>query len=116
MSQMLRLLSAAALPFWRSGGTQARTVGSRSLRGLVHGFFSQNQTNVLSRQRLCLARQRFYSTEPKDGKGGAAGGGGRPGGGKRGGGGKDWWSRMQKVCPKKTTDEMNIKMPHSKIS
>ncbi|MEQ2181274.1 hypothetical protein GOODEAATRI_009733 [Goodea atripinnis] len=35
MSQMLRLLSAAALPFWRSGGARVRTVGSRSLGGLV---------------------------------------------------------------------------------
>ncbi|XP_014857981.1 PREDICTED: AFG3-like protein 1 isoform X1 [Poecilia mexicana] len=98
MSHMLRLLSAAVLPLCRAGGARGRTLGSGSLAVQDCSFFSQSQANFLSRQRAWIAKRCVYSTEPKDGKGGApaGGGGGRPGGGKRGGGGKDWWSRMQK--------------------
>ncbi|XP_029288803.1 LOW QUALITY PROTEIN: AFG3-like protein 1 [Cottoperca gobio] len=103
MSQLLRLLSAAALPLWRAGGARARlstviagrffTVGYRSSAVLN---VCRTPTNVLSCCRLQSAQRRLYSAEPKDGKGGeeAGGGGKSSGGGKRGG--NDWWSRMQK--------------------
>ncbi|XP_070762879.1 mitochondrial inner membrane m-AAA protease component AFG3L1 [Enoplosus armatus] len=107
MSQVLRLLSAAALPLYRAAGARARlsavtvgrlfTAGYRSSAALN---VSRTPANFLSCRRFQSAQRRLYSTEPKDGKGGGggAGGGGRSGGGKRGGGGggKDWWSRMQK--------------------
>ncbi|KAM4553085.1 mitochondrial inner membrane m-AAA protease component AFG3L1-like [Fundulus diaphanus] len=96
MSQMLRLLSAAALPFCRvggarAGGARARAVASGSLAVLNRVFSSQTRTNFLPCRRVWLAQRRLYSTEPK-----GESCRGRPGGGKRGGGGKDWWSRMQK--------------------
>ncbi|KAM7415300.1 hypothetical protein PAMA_019906 [Pampus argenteus] len=102
MSQLLRLLSAAALPLCRAGGARARlstvTAGrlfTAGLRSYAAPSVCRTPANFLSCRRF-QSQRRFYSTEPKDGKGG----GGRPGGGKRGGGGgggkKDWWSRMQK--------------------
>ncbi|XP_026221915.1 AFG3-like protein 1 [Anabas testudineus] len=99
MSQVLRLLSAAALPFCRAGGTRARlpavtpglgllTAGHRSSAAPNNSW---TPANFLSCRRFQTVQRRLYSSAPKDGKEG-----GRSDGGKRGGGGKDWWSRMQK--------------------
>ncbi|XP_018515995.1 LOW QUALITY PROTEIN: AFG3-like protein 1 [Lates calcarifer] len=101
MSQVLRLLSAAALPLCRAAGLRARLCAVTAGRLFTAGYGSSAAPNVcrtpanfLSCRRFQTAQRRLYSTEPKDGGGG---GGGRPGGGKRGGGGgKDWWSRLQK--------------------
>uniref|UniRef100_A0A671U4J3 AFG3-like AAA ATPase 1 n=1 Tax=Sparus aurata TaxID=8175 RepID=A0A671U4J3_SPAAU len=94
MSQVLRLLSAAALPLCRAAGARARFSAVTAARLFTAGYRSsaapnlrRTPANFLSGRRLQLAQRRLYSTEPKDGKGG--------GGGKRGGG-KDWWSRLQK--------------------
>ncbi|XP_023119143.2 AFG3-like protein 1 [Amphiprion ocellaris] len=104
MSQLLRLLSAAALPLCRAGGARSRFSVVPAAQLFTAGYPSSTALNVnrtpailLSCRRFLSAQQRLYSTEPKDGKGGPVnqGGGGRSGGGKRGGG-KDWWSRMQK--------------------
>ncbi|TKS73875.1 AFG3-like protein 1 [Collichthys lucidus] len=101
MSQLLRLLSAAALPLCRAGGARARFSAVTAGRLFTAGYRSfaaskacRTPANFLSCRRFQAAQRRLYSTEPKDGKGGAPGGGKR--GGKGGGGGKDWWSRMQK--------------------
>ncbi|TMS05799.1 AFG3-like protein 1 [Larimichthys crocea] len=101
MSQLLRLLSAAALPLCRAGGARARFSAVTAGRLFTAGYRSsaaskacRTPANFLSCRRFQAAQRRLYATEPKDGKGGAPGGGKR--GGKGGGGGKDWWSRMQK--------------------
>ncbi|KAM8862074.1 mitochondrial inner membrane m-AAA protease component AFG3L1-like isoform 1-T1 [Synchiropus picturatus] len=102
MSQLLRLLSSAALPLCRSAGARARLPTVTAGR-LIAGGHSRSSgpkiiggsDNFLSCHRFQSARRRWYSTEPKDGKGGGTSGGGKSGGGKRGGG-KDWWSRIQK--------------------
>ncbi|XP_034541006.1 AFG3-like protein 1 [Notolabrus celidotus] len=94
MSQVLRLLSAAALPLCRRpGAARARLFAVTAGRLFSAGFrssaapnFSRSPSNFLSCRRFQAAQRRLYSSEPKDGKGG----------GKRGGGGKDWWSRLQK--------------------
>ncbi|XP_071315566.1 mitochondrial inner membrane m-AAA protease component AFG3L1-like isoform X3 [Trachinotus anak] len=99
MSQVLRLLSAAALPLCRAGGLRARLSAVTAGRLFTAGYWSSAAPNVcrtpanfLSCRRLQSTQRRLYATEPKGG-----GGGGRSGGGKKGGGaGKDWWSRMQK--------------------
>ncbi|XP_071315548.1 mitochondrial inner membrane m-AAA protease component AFG3L1-like isoform X1 [Trachinotus anak] len=104
MSQVLRLLSAAALPLCRAGGLRARLSAVTAGRLFTAGYWSSAAPNVcrtpanfLSCRRLQSTQRRLYATEPKDGGGGGGGGGGRSGGGKKGGGaGKDWWSRMQK--------------------
>ncbi|XP_071315558.1 mitochondrial inner membrane m-AAA protease component AFG3L1-like isoform X2 [Trachinotus anak] len=101
MSQVLRLLSAAALPLCRAGGLRARLSAVTAGRLFTAGYWSSAAPNVcrtpanfLSCRRLQSTQRRLYATEPK---GGGGGGGGRSGGGKKGGGaGKDWWSRMQK--------------------
>ncbi|XP_020490615.2 mitochondrial inner membrane m-AAA protease component AFG3L1-like [Labrus bergylta] len=102
MSQLLRLLSEAALPLCRAGAARARLSAVTASRLFAAGFrssavpnISRTPANLLSCRRFQTAQRRLYSTEPKDGKGGAGGGAGRSGGGKKGGG-KDWWSRMQK--------------------
>ncbi|XP_013890063.1 AFG3-like protein 1, partial [Austrofundulus limnaeus] len=103
MSQLLRLFPSA-LSSCRSGLVRSRfsvTAAGQLLRA-GHGgsntpscwLFSRPPLNSLSCHRLSV-QQRFFSTDPKDGKEGG-GGGGRPGGGKKGAGGKDWWSRIQK--------------------
>nr|XP_046251229.1 AFG3-like protein 1 isoform X2 [Scatophagus argus] len=94
MSQLLRLLSAAALPLCRGGGARARLFTATAGRLFTAGYRSSAApvpANFLSRRRFHSAQRRLYSTEPKDGRGGA---GGKRGGG--GGGGKQWWSRIQK--------------------
>ncbi|KAL3044419.1 hypothetical protein OYC64_012830 [Pagothenia borchgrevinki] len=101
MSQLLRLLSTASLPLFRAGGARARLSAVLSGR-LFSGYRSSAATNIsrtpgnfLSCRRFQTLQRRLYSTEPKDGKGGATGGGGRSsGGGKKGG--NDWSSRLQK--------------------
>ncbi|XP_041852209.1 AFG3-like protein 1 [Melanotaenia boesemani] len=98
MSQLLRLLSTAALPLSRAIGTSARlsamrAAGYRSVVLRNCGLFGRSPANFLTCRRFQSVQRRLYSTEPKDGKGGSSGG--RSGGGKRAGG-KDWWSRMQK--------------------
>ncbi|XP_028285677.1 AFG3-like protein 1 isoform X2 [Parambassis ranga] len=100
MSPLLRLLSAAALPFCRAGGARAPVSAVTVGRLLTAGYRSTAAPNVCrtpaifpSCHRFQAARRRLFSTEPKDVKGPA--GGRRPGGGKKGGG-KDWWSRLQK--------------------
>ncbi|XP_022062299.2 AFG3-like protein 1 [Acanthochromis polyacanthus] len=102
MSQLLRLLSAAALPLCRAGGARSCFSVVPAAQLFTAGYPSSTALKVnrtpaiLSCRRFLSAQWRLYSTEPKDGKGGPANeGGGRSGGGKRGGG-KDWWSRMQK--------------------
>ncbi|XP_041651979.1 AFG3-like protein 1 [Cheilinus undulatus] len=104
MSQVLRLLSGAVLPLCRAGAARARLSSVSAARLFTAGYrssavpnISRTPVNFLSCRRFQTLQRRLYSSEPKDGKGGAAGGGGgRSGGGKRGGGGKDWWSRLQK--------------------
>ncbi|GAA6227700.1 AFG3-like protein 1 [Lates japonicus] len=104
MSQVLRLLSGAALPLCRAAGLRARLCAVTAGRLFTAGYGSPAAPNVcrtpanfLSCRRFQTTQRRLYSTEPKDGGGGGGGGGrpGGPGGGKRGGG-KDWWSRLQK--------------------
>ncbi|XP_059190379.1 AFG3-like protein 1 [Centropristis striata] len=103
MSQLLRLLSAAAAPLCRAGGTRAtRCSAATAGRLFIAGYRSFAATNVcrtpvnfLTCCRFQAAQRRLYSTEPNDGKGGAGGGGKSSGGGKRGGGEKDWWRRIQ---------------------
>uniref|UniRef100_A0A669CJQ5 AFG3-like AAA ATPase 1 n=1 Tax=Oreochromis niloticus TaxID=8128 RepID=A0A669CJQ5_ORENI len=103
MSQLLRLLSAAALPLCRAGGARARlsavTAGQLFRAGYRNSTgpnITRTPANFLSCRRFQLAQRRLYATEPKDGKKGPTGGGGGGGGGGKRGGGKDWWSRMQK--------------------
>ncbi|XP_019713229.1 AFG3-like protein 1 [Hippocampus comes] len=105
MSQLLRLLSAAARPLcYRAVATRLYAVPTaRRFIGEYTRFavLSARPTaaDFVSIRSFRVARRRLYSNEAKDGKGDGAGGrGGRAGGGKRGGGGakKDWWSRMQK--------------------
>ncbi|XP_078112533.1 mitochondrial inner membrane m-AAA protease component AFG3L1 [Sander vitreus] len=106
MSQLLRLLSAAALPLWRAGGARARLSAVTARRLFIAGYRSSAAPNgcrtpadFFSCRRFQSAQRRLYSAEPKDGKGGAAGGGagGAGGGGRSSGGGKrggkDWWSQ-----------------------
>ncbi|KAM9854012.1 mitochondrial inner membrane m-AAA protease component AFG3L1 [Aulostomus maculatus] len=96
MSQVLRLLSAATLPICWPGGARARlsaVTAGRHLRSVYQSCVARNAgrtpANFLSSRRFLFAQRRLYSTEPKDGKGGASGGGKR-------GGEKDWWSRLLK--------------------
>ncbi|XP_076025877.1 mitochondrial inner membrane m-AAA protease component AFG3L1 [Genypterus blacodes] len=113
MSQLLRLLSAAALHLRRPGGAASLLSSVPAGRHLLTGHRSAALWNLplapahfLLCHRLELIQRRLCSSEPKDGKGGdgGAGGGGGGGGGAEGGGGgggkrggkKDWWSRMQK--------------------
>ncbi|KAM8892460.1 mitochondrial inner membrane m-AAA protease component AFG3L1 [Spinachia spinachia] len=91
MSQMLRLLSAVALPLGRAAGARARLSAVTAGRLFSAGCRSSSSPNVsrtpatlLTRRQFQSFQRRLFSAEPKDGKGG----------GKRGG--KDWWSRLQK--------------------
>uniref|UniRef100_A0AAQ4PS63 AFG3-like AAA ATPase 1 n=1 Tax=Gasterosteus aculeatus aculeatus TaxID=481459 RepID=A0AAQ4PS63_GASAC len=96
MSQMLRLLSAVALPLCRPGGARARLSAVTAERLFSAGCrsssapnVSRTPSNLLTGRLFQSFQRRLFSAEPKDGKGGGASGGGKRGG-------KDWWSRMQK--------------------
>ncbi|XP_053282465.1 androgen receptor, partial [Pleuronectes platessa] len=99
MSQVLRLLSAVALPLCRPGGTRARLFAVSAARLFSAAYRSSAAPNCYRipahfpfSRRFQTAQRRLYSSEPKDGGGGGGAGGGRSGGGNRGGGGggKDW--------------------------
>ncbi|XP_049578746.1 mitochondrial inner membrane m-AAA protease component AFG3L1 [Syngnathus scovelli] len=102
MSQLLRLVSAAARPLCcRAALVAARlnagAVGRRFIGGYTRFGVPSASPTYVSPRGFRVVRQRLYSTEPQDVKGESGGGrGGRTGGGKRAGGKKDWWSRMQK--------------------
>ncbi|XP_029009903.1 AFG3-like protein 1 [Betta splendens] len=88
MSQVLRLFSAAALPFCRAAGartslwvTPGLGLSAAGTRSFAAVNVRRTPLNFTSCRRLQTVQRRLYSSEPKDGKGG---------------GGKDWWSRIQK--------------------
>ncbi|KAM9815474.1 mitochondrial inner membrane m-AAA protease component AFG3L1-like [Syngnathus typhle] len=98
MSQLLRLVSAAARPLCcRAGLVVARLNAGAVGRRFIGGYTRFGVPRASPTYGFRVVRQRLYSTEPQDVKGDSGSGrGGRTGGGKRGGGKKDWWSRMQK--------------------
>ncbi|KAG7234844.1 hypothetical protein INR49_003876 [Caranx melampygus] len=72
MSQLLRLLSAAALPLCRAAGARARLSAVTAGRYFTTGYPSSSAPNVhrtpanfLSCRRFQSTQRRLYSTEPK---------------------------------------------------
>eukprot|EP00064_Thunnus_orientalis_P022473 superscaffoldBa00007592_g22671 len=72
MSQLLRLLSAAALPLCRAGGARTRlsaVAAGRLFTAGLRSFAAPNvcrtPVNFLSCRRFQSVQRRLYSTEPK---------------------------------------------------
>ncbi|TNN36042.1 hypothetical protein EYF80_053785 [Liparis tanakae] len=69
MSQVLRLLSAAAGPLCRAAGARARLAAARLSAAGCRSFSVSNVSRTpldrLCADRLQSAQRRFYSSEPK---------------------------------------------------